>query len=328
MRRREFIAGLAGAGAVAWPAGARAQQPTLPLIGFLNTGTPEVFARVVQAFRQGLAEKGYVENGNVLIEYRWSDGQDDRLPALADDLVKRGVNVIAATGGSPAALAAKAATSMVPIVFQVGVDPVKIGLVASLARPAGNITGATMLAVELGPKRLEILRQLVPAAKAVGALVNPRSAGAATLMMDLNSAARTLGLKVRILHASAEEDFDGVFATLHEEQVNALVIGADPLFNSRSSQLASLAGKYAIPAIYQFREFVVAGGLAAYGGSLADAYRVAGVYTGRILKGERPADLPVQQSTKIELFFNVRTATALGVTIPDTLLATSDEVIE
>jgi putative tryptophan/tyrosine transport system substrate-binding protein len=263
-----------------------------------------------------------------LVEYRWSDGQNDRLPSLADDLVKRRVNVIAATGGSPAALAAKAATSVIPIVFQVGVDPIGVGLVASLSRPAGNVTGATMLAVELGPKRLELLHHLLPAAKIVGALVNPGSRSAAILMRDLNSAALALGLQMRIVHASADEDFDRVFGTLHEEKVDALVIGADPLFNSRNGRLASLAANHAIPAIYQFREFAAAGGLASYGGSLTDAYRVAGVYTGRILKGERPVDLPVQQSTKIELIINLKTANALGLTIPETLLATADEVIQ
>jgi putative ABC transport system substrate-binding protein len=277
---------------------------------------------------QGLGETGYVENTNVTIEYRWADGDYDRLPAMAADLVRRQVNVIAATGGSPSSLAAKAATASIPIVFQIGIDPINAGLVTSLSQPDANITGATMLATELGPKRLELLHELLPSATNFAMLVNPTGPGAAIQITDVQEGARRLGLQVQFQKASSVRDFESVFANMVKLRVNALVIGADPLFNIHSSQLAALTIHNAIPTIYQFREFSEAGGLMSYGGSLADAYRVAGVYTGRILNGEKPADLPVQQSTKIELIVNLKTANTLGVTIPPTLLARADEVIE
>ena len=326
MRRREFIALVGGVGV--WPHAARAQQTAMPVVGFLNSGSPALIERFVRAFHQGLGETGYVENTNVTIEYRWADGDYDRLPAMAADLVRRQVNVIAATGGSPSSLAAKAATASIPIVFQIGIDPINVGLVTSLSQPGANITGATMLATELGPKRLELLHELLPSATNFAMLVNPTGRGAAIQITDVQEGARRLGLRIQFQKAGSVRDFESVFANLVKLRVNALVIGADPLFNIHSSQLAALTIRNAIPAIYQFREFSEAGGLMSYGGSLADAYRVAGVYTGRILNGEKPADLPVQQSTKIELIVNHKTAKTLGVTIPPTLLARADEMIE
>jgi putative ABC transport system substrate-binding protein len=264
----------------------------------------------------------------VTIEYRWADDQYDRLPAMAADLVRRQVSVIAATNGSPSALAAKAATMTIPIVFQIGVDPVGVGLVASINRPGGNITGATIMGVELGAKRLELLHELVPTATVVAALVNPTSPGVAILLRDLESAAQKLGLQVHVLHASTERDFEPAFESLALSKAGALVIGADPLFNSRSEQLAALTVRHSVPAVYQFRAFTAAGGLMSYGGSLTEAYHLTGVYAGRVLKGESPANLPVQQSTKIELIINLKTANALGLTVPQGLLSRADEVIE
>jgi ABC-type uncharacterized transport system substrate-binding protein len=298
------------------------------VIGFLNTASPEPYASLVQAFREGLAETGYAEGKNIAIEYRWAEGRPDRMPKMAAELVRRHVNVIAATGGSPAALAAKAATTTIPIVFQIGVDPVEMGLVASLNRPGGNITGATMIAVQLGSKRLELLKELVPAAKVIGALVNPTSPGTLTLTRDLSAAADALGLRLQIVKASSEPHIVPAFSELQKLQVGALWIGADPLFNGQSEQLAMLSVTHRIPAIYQFREFAAAGGLASYSGSITDAYRQAGVYSGRILKGDKPADLPVQQSTKVELILNLKTAKTLGLEVPPALLARADEVIE
>lgn len=325
MRRREFI-GLVG-GVAASPLAAWAQRG-IPVIGFLNTASPEAYASLVQAFREGLAETGYAEGKNVAIEYRWADGRPDRMQEMAAELVRRQVNVIAATGGSPAALAAKAATTTIPIVFQIGVDPVEVGLVASLNRPGGNITGATMIAVQLGSKRLELLKQLVPAAKVIGALVNPTSPGRLTLTRDLSAAAVALELRLQIVKASSEPHIVPAFSELRKLQVGALWIGADPLFNGQSEQLAMLSVTHRIPAIYQFREFAAAGGLASYSGSITDAYRQAGVYSGRILKGDKPTDLPVQQSTKVELILNLKTAKTLGLEVPPALLARADEVIE
>jgi len=310
MRRREFIT-LLGSTVAGWPLAARAQQPAMPVVGFLNTASPEPFANLLHAFREGLSETGYVEGRNVVIEYRWANGQHEQLPALADDLVRRQVNVIAATGGSPAALAAKAATTTIPIVFQIGVDPVDAGLVLSLNRPGGNVTGATMLANELGSKRLELLHEMVPTASVVGALFNPTGTLASTQKRDLNAAVGGLGLQLHIVPASSERDFEPAFKELLRLRADALLISADPLFNVRSEQLAALTVRYRIPAIYQFREFAAAGGLMSYRGSITDAYWEAGVYTGRILKGEKPADLPVQQSTKVELIINMKTAKAL-----------------
>jgi ABC-type uncharacterized transport system substrate-binding protein len=322
MKRREFIAGLGSA--AAWPVVARAQQ-RLPVIGYLGSISPE--EGILAALRKGLSESGYSDGRNVAIEYRWAEGQYDRLPAFATDLVRREVAVIVAQA-FPAAVAAKRATTKIPIVFTTGADPVALGLVASLSRPGGNVTGVTSLSGELGPKRLELLRQLDPTATVMALLVNPINANAESESRDALAAARTLGLQLRVLHASTERDFDTAFASLVQQRARGLVIGIDAFFSSRMEQLAALALRYAVPVIYQRREFAAAGGLMSYGGSIADRYRLAGVYAGRILNGEKPSDLPVQQDTKIELTINMKTAKALGLTIPETLLATADEVIQ
>ena len=331
MRRREFIT-LLGAAAATWPLAARAQQIAVPMIGFLHSGSPGPYADRVRAFRQGVGEADYVEGGveggNVATEFRWGERQNDRLPALAADLVRRRVRVIAA-GSIPAVLAAKAATTTIPIVFQVGVDPVAVGLVASLNRPGGNLTGVTTLNAEVGPKRLELLHELVPTAGIIALLVDPTNPTLTVpLSRDLESAASTLGLQLQILNASTERDFDTAFATLRQLRAGALVIASDPFFLSRSEQLAALTVRHAVPAIFLYRDFTVAGGLMSYGGSIIDTYRLVGLYTGRILKGEKPADLPVQQTTRVELIINLKTAKALGITVPLSLLGRADEVIE
>ena len=320
------MAGLGGA--AAWPLVVRAQQSGMPVVGFLNTASEKPFANLVRAFREGLGEAGYAEGRNVSIEYRWADGHDARLPDLVADLVRRQVSVIAATGGSPAAVAAKAATGTIPIVFQTGVDPVEIGLVRSLSRPGGNITGSTMIADQLGPKRLEILREVIPRAKLIGAIFNPASPSASRFRREVEETADALGLLVHVVHVSSESAFEAAFAELERLHVGALVIVANPLFNGRSERLAELTLRHKIPSIYQFREFAAAGGLLSYGGSITDAYRQVGVYAGRILNGDKPADLPVQQSTKVEFFINLNTAKLLGLTIPLPLLGRADEVIE
>jgi putative ABC transport system substrate-binding protein len=327
VRRRKFISLLGGA--VAWPLAARGQQPAMPVIGYVGSESPDAFAGRLRAFRQGLSETGYVEGKNVAIEYRWAENQYDRFPALLADLVRREVTVIVAVTGTPPVLAAKAATTTIPIVFVTAGDPVALGLVASLNRPGGNLTGVATLTVELGPKQLEMLHELVPTATIIALLVNPTNpTNAETLSRDLQAAARTLGLQLHVLHASSERDFDTVFATLSRLRAGALVIGSDPFFNSRSQQLAALALRHAMPTMYPFREYAIAGGLISYGNSFADAHRQVGVYTGRILNGEKPADLPVQQATKVELIINLKTAKALGVTFPLSLLGRADEVIE
>ncbi len=328
MRRREFIALLGGA-AVAWPLAARAQQSAMPVIGFLSNTSPDLVAVRLSAFRQGLKEAGYIEGQNVAIEYRWAEGDNDRLPVLAAELVHRQVAVLVAAGGTPSAVAAKAATATIPIVFAVAVDPVEVGFVASLNRPGSNLTGVTNLNVEVGPKRLELLHELIPTATIIGVLVNPTSPVLAEqFLRGLQAAAHTLGLQLHVLHASTERDLDTVFATLVELRAGALVIGPDILFYAQAKQLATLALRHAVPTIFQNRPSAAAGGLMSYGANATDNYRLVGIYVGRILKGEKPADLPVVQSTKVELILNLKTAKAFGLTVPLSLLGRADEVIE
>jgi putative ABC transport system substrate-binding protein len=319
-RRREFVTLLSGA-AAAWPFSARAQRPAMPVIGYLSSASPDKDAGRLRSFRQGLNETSYIEGQNVAIEYRWAEEQNDRLPTLAADLVSRQVSVIAMAGQVLGAFAAKAATKTIPIVFLTGGDPVALGLVSSLNRPGGNLTGVTTLSAELEPKRLELLHELVPKATTIGALVNQTNPIAETQSRELQAAARALGLKLQILNASTERDFDTVFARLVELQASGLVIGTDGLFISQSEHLAALTMRHAVPAIFQFRTFAAAGGLMSYGGSLADMYRQSGVYTGRILKGEKPGDLPVQQVTRVELIINLKSAKELRLDVPPTLLA-------
>ena len=327
MNRREFITLLGGA-AVAWPLAARAQQAAMPVVGMLSAEWPGQFTDRLRAFHEGLRETGYVDGRNLAIESRWAEGRNDRLPALAAELVRRQVSVIVTAGSTPAALAASAATTTIPIVFYIGANPVEAGLVTSLSRPGGNVTGVVTLNVEVAPKRLELLHDLVPTATIIGALVNPTTPYAEALTRDLRTAAHTLGVQLHVLHASSERDFDTVFTSLVQLRAGGLVIGTDALFNSRSEQLAGLALRHAVPAIYQFREFVSAGGLMSYGTTIVDTYRPLGVYTGRMLKGEKPAELAVQQATKLELILNMKTAKALGITVPLPLLGRADEVIE
>jgi putative tryptophan/tyrosine transport system substrate-binding protein len=326
MRRREFIMLLSGA--AAWPLGASGQQQSMPVIGFMSSRSPAESAHHVAAFREGLNEAGYREGENVAIEYRWADGQYQRLPVLASDLVARRVTVIAATGGNVSALAAKNATGTIPVVFIVGDDPVKLGLVSSLNRPDGNATGASVFTTELGAKRLELLLELVPNASAIGLLINPNYQGAAAEAVAVQVAARATGRQLLALHASSEREIEEVFAALPQQHIDGLLIDADALFVSRRDQLVALVARHSIPAIYDLREFAAAGGLMSYGTSLTDAYRLVGIYTGRILKGARPAELPVQQAVKIEFAINLKTAKALGLTFPITLLGRADEVIE
>ena len=326
MQRREFIGGMASC--AAWPFAARAQQPAMPVIGFLNAFSAQGNTKQLAAFLKGLGESGYVEGRNVSIEYRWAESHFDRLPAMMADLVHRQVAVIAATT-TPAALAAKTVTTTIPVVFETGSDPVRLGLVASLNRPGGNVTGITNLSVEIGPKRLELLHELVPAARVIGLLVNQADTALAQAQLRaIQSAADTLGLELQVLSASSEHDFDAAFASLIRLRAGGLVISSGSVFLRGMEQLAALTVRHSIPAVYQYREFAAAGGLMSYGPDMTETYRIAGIYTGRILKGEKPADLPVQQVTKVGLHINLKTAKALGLQIPDKLLARADDVIE
>jgi putative tryptophan/tyrosine transport system substrate-binding protein len=326
-KRREFIAFIGGV-AAAWPLAARAQQPAMPVIGFLSSETPSGYAHRVAAFRQGLSEASYVEGRNVAIEYRWAEGHNDRLPALAADLVRRPVAVIAAAG-TAAAVAAKAATTTIPIAFSMAVDPVAEGFVASLARPGGNLTGVTSLNVEVGPKRLELLHEVVPSATSMALLVNPTNPSLAEpFSRALQAAARALGLQLHVLHASCEREIEAAFETLVKMRAGGLVIMPDQLFLARTEQLAALTVRHAVPSVHLFRKFAAAGGLMSYGSDEAEYYRLVGIYVGRILKGEKPSGLPVQQVTKVELIINLKTARALGLSIPLPLAGRADELIE
>jgi putative ABC transport system substrate-binding protein len=331
MNRRAVIS-LLGAGAatlLAWPVNVRAQQGAVaPVIGLLGLTSAEAFARELAAFQRGLAEAGYVEGQNATIDYRWARGQFDRLPALAAELVRRGVTVIAAAGTPASALAAKSATTTIPIVFVTGGDPVHMGLVAGLNRTGGNATGVYMLTAALEPKRLELLRELVPSAEVIGVLVDPNSPDTKLQLQDLPAAAQSIGQRIVLLKASDQAEIDAAFATIKQQRIGALVVTSSPAYLPLRTQIVALAARHAVPAIYFFRDFAAAGGLMSYGTSLIDAYRRAGVYTGRILKGERAADLPVEQSTRVELVINLNTAKALGLTFPLTLLGRADEVIE
>jgi len=326
MKRREFVTLLGGA--AAWPLAAYAQQAAMPLIGFLNAASPQPYARMLSAFLKGLGERGYIEDHNVKIEYRWAKGDVNLLPALAADLVHRKAAVIAATG-TPAALAAKAATVTIPIVFETGSDPIQLGLIASLSRPGGNVTGITQLGVEVAPKRLEVLNELVPVAKIIALLIDPTDPVSEKTRQGVQAAAQRLGLELHVLNVSTERDLDTVFAKLVPLRAGGLVISGGQCFNSRGKELASRALQHAVPTIFPYRDVAAdAGGLMSYGASLTDAYRLAGIYTGRVLKGENPADLPVQQATKVELIINLETAKTLGITVPLPLIGRADEIIE
>jgi putative ABC transport system substrate-binding protein len=326
MKRREFISLLGGA--AAWPVTARAQQPAMPVIGFMSARGPEDSAYLVEAFHRGLAEGGFVEGRNVRIEFRWAHGQYDRLPAIAADLVSRRVNVITAVGGDPSPLAAKRATSTIPIVFGMGGDPVSAGLVESFNRPGGNVTGVTLLTSQMEPKRLGLLRELAPGAPLIGILLNPNFPPATLQLQQIEEAARGVGQRIAVARASTDEELDAAFAALVKERIDALLVAADPYFDVRRERIVAFAARQRLPAIYQFREFALAGGLLSYGINLPDIYRQFGVYTAEILKGAKPADLPVLHPTKFETVINLKTAKALGIKISDNLLSLADEVIE
>ncbi len=327
MRRREFIT-LFGGTAAAWPLAARAQQAAMPVVGFLSTRSPDESAHQLAAFRRGLSEHGYVEGGNVTIEYRWAEGQYDRLPAMASDLVRRQVTVLVAGGGDPSALAAKAATATIPVVATFASDPVKQGLVASLNRPGGNVTGISNLIATLEPKRFGLLRELVPQAVMVGVLLNPNYPTAANQLSEMQEAARAVGVQTNVVRASTDREIDIAFESVAQHRIPALAVAADPFLLARRDKLVALAASNAVPAMYGFREYAVAGGLMSYGIDLSEVYRQLGVYAGQVLKGAKPADLPLMQPTKFELVINLKTAKALGLIIPPGILAIADEVIE
>jgi putative ABC transport system substrate-binding protein len=324
MRRREFILGSI---AVAWPAVARAQQ-TMPVVGFISGQSPDSYAHLANAWRQGLNAEGFFEGQNVAVEYRWAEGQLDRLPVIVADLVRRGVAVFATGGHVQTTLSVQAATATIPIVFTTGSDPVKVGMVRSLNRPDGNTTGVSFLVNQLTSKRLELVRELVPNADMIGVLINPTYPTAEADISDTQAAATKSKLNLIVAKASTETDIDKAFDILTQKKVGALIVGADPFFNNRRQQLIALAARHALPTVYELREYVIAGGLGSYGTSITDAYRQAGIYVGRVLKGAKPADLPVVQSAKFELVINLRTAKALGLSVPDKLMALADEVIE
>jgi ABC-type uncharacterized transport system substrate-binding protein len=325
--RRKFLAALGGA-ACAWPLAARAQQAAMPVIGFLGAPSAAPYARYVAAVHQGLKEVGYVEHQNVAMEYRWADSQYDRLSALAADLVSRRVAVIVPIGGAPATVAAKAATSTIPIVFNLGADPIGLGLVTNLSRPGGNITGIAMMTLEIETKRLEVLHELAPASSSLAIMLNPSNAQAQTQEREVQRAARVIGRQVLVLKAGTEHEIEGAFAALVRERAGALLVGADTFFTSQATLFVVLTAHHSIPTIYPFKSYVDAGGLMSYGTSLLDAYRQSGVYAGRVLKGEKPGELPIVQPTKFELIINLKTARAVGIAIPPTLVARADEVIE
>jgi putative ABC transport system substrate-binding protein len=327
MRRRDFIT-LVGGTAAAWPLAARAQQPVTPVIGYLGSGSPDLDGGRVHAFLQGLSEAGYIENRNAMLEFRWAAGNSERFPALAVELVGEHPNVIIAGGGTRSVLALKAATTTIPIVFQVAVDPVEAGLVASLSRPGGNLTGVVSLNLEVEPKRLELLRELVPTADLIALLVNPTSPFADAITKEVQAAARTLALQLQVLHASSERDFDPVFATMAQMRVGAAVISTDSFYLNRLEQLAAATIRHAVPTMAPYQGFAAAGGLMSYGTDITDSFRQVGLYTGRILKGEKAADLPVHQATRLTLILNLKTAKALGINFPRTLLGRADEMIE
>jgi putative ABC transport system substrate-binding protein len=327
MRRRDFIKVIVGS-AASWPLAMHAQQPAMPMTGFLSSRSSAESANHLDAFRQGLREAGYVEGQNVAIEYRWANGQYDQLPNLASELVSRQVGVIAAAGGNVTALAASAVARSTPLVFIVGDDPVKLGLVNSLNRPGGNATGVSVFTTELGPKRLEILHELLPKTSSMGLLINPAYPGSATEVAAVQALARRIAVTLLVLNASSEQEINKIFAALSQQQIKALLVSADALFVSRRDQLVALSARHAIPTIYDLRDFVVAGGLMSYGTSLADAYRQLGIYAGKILSGQKPTDLPVQQAVKVELVINLKTAKALNITVPNTLIGRADELIE
>jgi ABC-type uncharacterized transport system substrate-binding protein len=326
MRRRDFIKGIVGS--TAWPLAARAQQPALPVIGFLNSASPQPWASYVAGFRAGLKEVGYIDGQNVTIEFRWAEGNYDRLPGLAADLVRRRVAVLVAGGGPPSVVAAKAVTKTIPIVCTFGGDPVKAGYVTSLGRPGGNITGVNLFVAAMESKRLGLLRALIPGVQLIAVLLNPNRPDHADQMREVQDAARAIGQQINILLASNESDIEAAFATAVQLHVGAMLVGADPFFNSRRDKIIALAARHAIPAIYEQREHALAGGLMSYGTNLSDGYRQAGVYVGRILRGEKPGDLPVVQSTKFEFVINLKTAKALGIEVPPNLSAEADEIIE